>query len=149
MSTRLIAGFAIVLTAVALIPSAAHLFALPNKFSLTEDDYFVVQSLYRGWAFFGIVLISALAANVMLSILLRGQGLSYYLAGAAALLMGMTLAIFLTQIYPANTLTNNWTVVPDNWIELRFQWEFGHAVNAAITFLALCSVTVAALLKKV
>lgn len=83
----------------------------------------MAQSLYRGWAFFGLVLISTLVANVTLSILLRGQGLSFYLAAAAALFNGMTLAIFFTQIYPVNQVTSNWTVVPGNWIELRLQWE--------------------------
>ncbi len=80
MRTRIIAGLAIVLTALALVPAGAHLFALPNKADLTQEDYFVAQSVYRGWALFGVVLISALAVNVMLSILLRGQGMSFYLA---------------------------------------------------------------------
>lgn len=149
MDTRIIAGLAILLTALVLVPAGAHLFALPNKIGLTQDDYFVAQSLYRGWALFGIVLISALAANVTLSILMRGEGSCFYFAAAAALGVGMTLAIFFAWIYPVNQLTHNWTVIPDNWIELRLQWEFAHAINAAITFLALCCVIVAALVKKV
>ncbi|MGA7386275.1 MAG: hypothetical protein WBW81_16725 [Methylocella sp.] len=73
MRTRVIAGLAIILTALALVPSEAHLFALPifalpNKIGLTQEEYFVARSLYRGWALLGIVLISALAANVALSI---------------------------------------------------------------------------------
>lgn len=149
MRTRVIAGLAILLTALALVPAGAHLFALPNKIGLAQEDYFVAQSLYRGWALFGIVLISALAANGALSIVLRGQGMSFYLAGAAALCMGVTLAIFFAWIYPANQLTHNWTVVPDNWIALRLQWEIAHAINAGVTFLALCCVTAAALVKKI
>ncbi|MGH6835047.1 MAG: DUF1772 domain-containing protein [Methylocella sp.] len=148
MRTRVIAGLAIILTAIALVPSGAHLFALPNKIGLSQEDYFVAQSLYRGWSLFGAVLISALAFNTTLAILLRGQGMSFYLAGAAAFCIGTTLAIFFAQIYPVNQLTNNWTVVPENWIALRLQWEIAHATNAAITFLALCCVTAAALAKK-
>ena len=45
----------------------------------------MAQSLFSGWALFGIVLISALAANIALSIALHGQGMNSYLAGAAAL----------------------------------------------------------------
>ena len=147
MRTRIIAGLAIVLTALALVPAGAHFFALPNKADLTQEDYFVAQSVYRGWALFGVVLISALAVNVMLSILLRGQGMSFYLASAAALCIGLTLVIFFAEIYPVNQVTNNWTVVPDDWVALRLRWETAHAVNAVITFLALCCVTAAALLK--
>ena len=65
---------ALVLTALALVPSGAHLFALPNKIDLAQDQYFVVQNIYRGWALFGIVLCGALIANLVLAILLRGQG---------------------------------------------------------------------------
>lgn len=39
---------AIVLTAVALVPSAAHLFELPGKIDLARDAYFTVQSIYAG-----------------------------------------------------------------------------------------------------
>jgi hypothetical protein len=31
-----------------LVPSGAHLFALPNKIGLAQDQYFVVQNIYRG-----------------------------------------------------------------------------------------------------
>jgi energy-coupling factor transporter transmembrane protein EcfT len=101
----------------------------------------------RGWALFGVVLISALAANIALSIVLRGQGTSFYLAVAAALCMGATLAIFFIWIYPVNQVNHNWTVVPHNWTAL-LQWEASHATNAAITFLALCCVALAPVVKK-
>ena len=121
--------------------SGAYLFALPNKIGLAQDDYLVAQSLYRGWSLFGVVLIGSLAANAALAILLRGQGMSFYLASAAALCMGLILVIFFAEIYPINQLTNNWTVGPDNWIALRVRWELAHAINAVITFFALCCVT--------
>ena len=40
---------------------------------------------------------------------------------------------------------SNWTSVPANWEILRRHWEYSHAVNAAIVFLALCLVTASAL----
>jgi hypothetical protein len=36
---------AMVLTALALVPSGAHLFALPNKIHLRETDYFITQGI--------------------------------------------------------------------------------------------------------
>lgn len=42
--------FALVLTAPAMVPAGAHLFALPNKIGLNEASYFIAQGLYRGWA---------------------------------------------------------------------------------------------------
>jgi hypothetical protein len=35
---------ALVLTALALVPAGAHLFALPNKIGLAQEQYFIVQN---------------------------------------------------------------------------------------------------------
>jgi hypothetical protein len=48
------------LTALALVPSGAHLAALPNKMAMAQAAYFVAQQIYAGWALFGIVLFGAL-----------------------------------------------------------------------------------------
>ncbi|HEX7204375.1 MAG TPA: hypothetical protein VF237_04425 [Xanthobacteraceae bacterium] len=66
---------AIVLTALALVPGGAHFFSLPNKITLTESNYFIVQNIYRGWALFGIVLFGALFANMALAWAMRWPGL--------------------------------------------------------------------------
>src|SRR5690606_38373521 len=51
------------LTALALVPSAAHLFELRAKMRLTETQYFTVQSIYAGWALFSLAIIAAIVAN--------------------------------------------------------------------------------------
>ena len=48
---------ALTLTALILVPSAAHLFELPAKIGLGRDAYFGVQRLYDGWALFGIPIV--------------------------------------------------------------------------------------------
>ena len=53
---RLIQFLAIMLTALALVPSGAHLAALPNKMAMAQAAYFVAQQIYAGWALFGIIL---------------------------------------------------------------------------------------------
>ena len=145
MGLRIVQFLAIVLTALALVPAGAHLFELPNKIGLDQEQYFIVQNIYRGWALFGFTLFGALAANLALTIMVRRQRAPFRLALLAFLLVAATLAIFFTWTYPANQATGNWTAVPDNWRELRMQWEYAHAANAVLTFLALCAVTLAAL----
>jgi hypothetical protein len=145
MSLKTTQFLAVILTALALVPAGAHLFELPNKIGLPQDQYFVVQGIYRGWALLGIVLFAALAANLALAVLLRGSGAAFWLALAAFLLIAATLAIFFIWTYPANQATSNWTVMPANWMALRAQWEYAHAVNAVLTFLALCLVTTSVL----
>ena len=148
MGLRTAQFLALVFTALALVPAGTHLFELPNKIGLPQDDYFVVQGIYRGWALFGIVLFGALAANLAAAFVARRQRAPFWLALLAFLLVAATLVIFFTWTYPANRATSNWTVVPRNWQELRLQWEYAHATNAVLTFLALCAVTLSVLLTR-
>ena len=140
--------FALILTALALVPVGAHLAALPNKIAMNEPSYFIAQRIYDGWAWFGIVLIGAIIANAVAAITSRGQMAPFVLAALATLLMLGTLAIFFAFTFPANQATANWTTVPDDWQYLRRQWELSHAVNAAITFAAFCSLTLSVLLSR-
>ena len=142
---KIIQFLALTLTALALVPSGAHLFALPNKINLVAEQYFIVQSIYRGWSLFGIVLIGALIANLALALLLRGRGAPFVLALLAFLCMALTLVVFFIWTYAANQATNNWTMIPDNWEQLRREWEYSHAANAVVTFAAFCAVTLSVL----
>jgi hypothetical protein len=58
------------------------------------------------------------------------------------LFIAANLAIFFVWTFPTNQATSNWTVVPKNWNELRIQWEYSHAVNAVVTFVALACVVI-------
>ena len=87
---------AVVLTALALVPGGAHVFALPNKIGLSQEEYFTVQAIYRGWAWFGIVLAGALAANVSLAAALRDQRWPFRLALAGFIIIAASFVIFFT-----------------------------------------------------
>jgi hypothetical protein len=145
MRPRLAPFAAIILTALALVPAGAHLLALPNKIGLPQTEYFVVQGIYRGWALLGIILFASLAADVVLAIKLRHDRDAFAAALAGALLIAATLVIFFIWTYPANQATENWVIAPLNWQILRRHWEYAHAVNAVLTFLALCAVTTASI----
>ena len=148
MALRVVQFFAIVLTALSLVPGGAHLFELLNKIDLTAEQYFTVQSIYRGWNLFAFVLIPAVIVNLVLAAMMRGQALARAMALLAGVCMIATLVIFFIWVEPANRATGYWTTIPADWQSLRQQWEYGHAVNAVITFVALCSVTVAALVSR-
>ena len=145
MALRLVQFLAIMLTALALVPSGAHLAALPNKIAMAQAAYFVAQQIYAGWDLFGIVLFGALVANLAHAIMLRKLGRSLGYALASFLLIAANLAIFFVWTFPTNQATNNWTVVPKNWSALRIQWEYSHAANAVVTFAALVCVVIAVL----
>src|SRR5215472_7462478 len=147
MALRLIQVLAIILTALALVPSGAHLAAQPNKIAMEQEAYFVAQQVYAGWALFGIVMFGALTVNLAHTIVLRKLGRSFGLALASFLLIAATFAIFFVWTFPTNQATNNWTVVSTNWNELRSQWEYSHATNAVVTLAALVCVVIAVLRK--
>ena len=145
MALQLIQFLAIILTALALVPSGAHLAALPNKIAMAQAAYFVSQQIYAGWALFGIVLFGALVANLAHTIVLRRRGRSFGYALASFLFIAANLVICFVCTFPTNQATNNWTVATKNWNELRSQWEYSHAANAMVTFAALVCVVIAVL----
>ena len=136
---------AIVVTGLAVIAPGAHLFELPAKIAMSEEHYFIVQPIYRGWWMIGLLLPAAFVVNAALAFATKADRLAFRLALAAAGLIALNLAIFMIWTQPANVATENWAVRPENWQMLRRHWEFSHAVNAGVTFLAFCLATLAAL----
>ncbi|MBX3571330.1 MAG: DUF1772 domain-containing protein [Mesorhizobium sp.] len=126
------------LTALIAIPGGAHLFELPGKIGLGQDDYFTVQGIYAGWAWFGVPMIAAILANVALGVsewgLDRTASVSAFVAAS---LIAISLGVFFLFVFPGNQATANWTETPENWEALRRSWEYGHAANAVIVFAAL------------
>ncbi|WP_428490221.1 hypothetical protein [Rhodopila sp.] len=138
MGVKIVQFAAIILTALALVPFGAHLLELHNKIGLDRDHYMTVQSIYRGWALLGVVLIGAALANFFLAILTRDHTAAAMCAALAAILILLGLGIFLRWTYAANQATSNWSVLPNDWRMLRAHWEYSHAANAVLTFIALC-----------
>ena len=143
MLTKASQFLAVILTALALLPGGAHLMALPAKIAMPEDPYFVAQQVYRGWAWAGVVIFLAIFANFVAAFLAHGRRRQLFTV--AGLLIAATLALFFVWTYPANQATGNWTSAPENWEQLRTQWEYSHAANAALTFVALLCAVGAAL----
>jgi len=136
--------FAIAFTALALVPAGAHLLELPHKLNLPSDRYLIVQDLYRGWAFAGIVVAAALLSTGMLALRLRGR--KGFIAAAIGFgCIVATQIVFWSATYPANAATHDWTTLPANWQALRLRWELSHAINALLTLAALIATTFAAL----
>ena len=141
MQARAVQFLAIVTTAIALVPGGAHVLSLHAKLALPVEPYFVVQQIYQGWAWLGIVVVVAMLTNFASAMLTRDRPRQFVLSLAAGLLIAATLAIFFTWTYPANQATVNWTSIPGDWERLRMQWEYSHAATAALSFVAfVCSV---------
>src|SRR5262245_55124695 len=115
---------AIMLTAIAMGAALAHLFELPNKIDIGATDYLTVQRNYDNWWIVGLSVPLAFLSVLALTIVLRGTGTSFRLALIAFLLLVGELVLFWGLTAPVNRATENWTMLPGNWEELRAQWEY-------------------------
>jgi hypothetical protein len=140
---------ALLFTTLALAPALAHLLELPNKISLSKDGYLMVQQIYRGWALLGFVVAGALFSNLMLAISIRKKRKAFVLTLTAFLCIVGTQVVFWTFTYPANAATDNWTILPVNWQQLRSQWEYSHAASAVLNFIAFITLTLSVLAEDV
>jgi hypothetical protein len=123
--------------ALCLVPAGAHFFELAGKMSLSPAEYMTVQKIYVGWSFFGIAIVAALLLTLTHTFMVRGIITSFRLSLTAFLCLAATQLIFWTFTYPMNVASANWTVTPENFEAARRQWEYSHAVNAMVTFVAL------------
>ena len=131
----------VVSVAMCLVPAGAHFFELANKMSMSQPEYMTVQKIYVGWSFFGIAVIAALLITLIHTFMVRSDRTAFFLSLAAFLCLAATQGIFWTFTYPMNVASNNWTVTPADFEAARRQWEYSHAVNAVLTFVALVTIT--------
>src|SRR5215469_10976427 len=139
---------AVVSVALCLIPAGTHFFELANKMSLSTAEYMTTQKIYAGWSFFGVAIIAAIAFTLTHTVMVRADRTAFLLSLSALLLLGATQVIFWTFTYPMNVATNNWTITPQDFEATRRQWEYSHAVNAVLTFVALVTITLSASIYK-
>jgi hypothetical protein len=144
MAINTVKFLSIAFTALALVPSGAHSMEFVNKIRLPAESYLTVQGIYRGWALSGILVAAALVSTIALAFVLRGQQ-GFVEALIAALCIAGTQIVFWSRTYPVNTATHNWTLLTDNWQELRARWEYSHIASALLNLGALFAAIVAAL----
>ena len=135
----------VLLVAIAMAAGFAHLFELPHKIGMTAEEYLTVQQIYRGWALLGIAIIGALVTLSIVAIRIRHDREPFALTLAAAGCIALSLVVFFVFTFPVNQATQNWTMLPADWQDLRRRWEYSHAINAGLYFIALVLVTLSLL----
>jgi hypothetical protein len=139
---------AVVSVAIYLVPGGAHFFELANKMAMSQSEYMTVQKIYAGWSSFGVAIVAALLLTLLHTFMVRRDRTAFLLSLIAFLCLAATQGIFWTFTYPMNVASNQWTAAPADFEAVRRQWEYSHAVNAALTFAALVTVTSSALIYK-
>jgi hypothetical protein len=158
---------AFLFVALVLAAGLARLFVMPAKMALPAAAYLTAQHIYSGWELLGIAIAGALLSLGTLAWQLRPRsGRALFLSSArrprslsarqgrpraCALTMAAFLAIVADKAivwllaHPANQATGNWTFLPDNWLALRAQWEYAHAVGALLDLLAFLALVMSVL----
>ena len=143
--TALVRILSVLSVALYLVPTGAHLAEMRAKFALSQDAYMSAQRPYDDWALFGAVLFAAILLTALNAVLSRASRVGRWLSATACLFLMSDLALFFAFTYPVNLASQNWTIVPPDFDAARLQWEVSHAASAAIIFVTLIIIVVAAL----
>jgi hypothetical protein len=139
---------ALLSTATALGAALAHLFELPNKIGLPAGQYFVVQQAYNGWDKLAFLLLVELLSMIGVAVLYWQQPVVRWAALVAIACLVAAQVLFWLFTYPANVATSMWTAIPDNWEQLRRNWEYSHAGGAIFQLLAMAALIVGVLSRR-
>lgn len=121
----------------------AHALELPNKMLLDQQEYFIVQKVYRGWNKLAYLLAVEVIGMLLLIYMVRHERDVRTRVLLALGSVALAQAVFWVFTYPANQVTADWTLQPENWRELRRQWEYSHLAGAVFQTFALCWLTLA------
>ena len=122
----------------------AHVLEQPAKVQYDAALYILLQkSLYVQWGpphIGGVLEPLAIAATGLLAFFVRKskRNLWIYVSALFVLLLAFPV-VFLWLVAPANAvfLATTPPSVPLNWIDMRSNWETGHAIRFALQFAAL------------
>jgi undecaprenyl pyrophosphate phosphatase UppP len=147
MWTKIVQITSIISITIVFGSAFAHLLEAYNKMRLSKNEYQVAQQLYRGWALLAVVVLIALFSTMLLAIQTRHQP-EFMPNLLSTICIALAVIIFFVFIFPVNQQTENWTILPDNWMHLRNRWEFSHIASAVLYFVALLLVVVPLVIKR-
>ena len=151
---RLWRFFTIVLAALALTMTSAHVLELPQKMRYDQQLYSAVNTtLYRYFATVGgIYSMGSIVAAGVLTYLSRNRGPTFRWSLAGTLLLVLWFISWLALVAPVNNqiaaaLEAAPETVPALWMQLRGRWEYGHAAGFAIQLVGFCALVISVLVE--
>lgn len=152
MARYLTALAALLLAALSLGPSYAHVLEAPPRLSVWPPELWREATVFHGqfllFATVGAPIdIAALLAAALLAYLLRRERPAFRLALAGFLLMACGLAVWFWRVSPANAVLATWKPgpLPADYADVRWRWESGHMAVAALKAIGFVALLMAAL----
>jgi hypothetical protein len=139
---------AIVLAALALTMTSAHVLEMPQKMGYSAEMYSAVNTtLYRYFAIVGgVYQIGGLVAAAVLAVVARRTP-TWRSALSGAILLLLSFASWVVLVQPVNSqvaaaLDSSPSTVPALWAQLRGRWEYGHATGFVLQLLGFAALVV-------
>ncbi|AFY54303.1 hypothetical protein Riv7116_1758 [Rivularia sp. PCC 7116] len=137
----------LVLTSIATGVALCHALELPNKMALSATMWLNVQKvLYNGFGkILGPIEYGALVTTLLVLFLVRKQRRTFILTLITSVLIAIALIVWLSFVGPANLRVDTALTVPIGWMQIRNQWEYGHATRAGLFLVALIALSLSIL----
>jgi hypothetical protein len=139
----------LLLVALTLGLTFAHVMEIPGKLRLAGPDWLTVQqNLYVAFGVVGAVIeVAAILLTWVLAVLVRRRRPAFALTLVAAACATAGIVAWALLVAPMNTALSAWTPasLPDDWTATRNQWEIGHAIHCGFFALAFCGLLLALL----
>jgi hypothetical protein len=143
---------ALLLAALSLTMTSAHVLELPQKMRYPAELYAAVNgTLYRQFAIVGgSYTIGAMVAAAVLAVLARRHRAGFGWAAAGAACLVIAFVMWLGIVNPVNlrmaeALRTAPETVPQQWMLYRGRWEYGHAAGFVVQLAGFCALLVSAL----
>ncbi|MGH7930811.1 MAG: DUF1772 domain-containing protein [Candidatus Binatia bacterium] len=143
---------AVVLAALALTMTSAHVLELPQKMQYDQQLYSAVNTtMYKYFAIIGgIYSMGSIVVAGILAYFVRKHRLAFRWALAGTLLLVIWFISWLTVVAPVNNqvaaaLEATPEAVPALWMQLRERWEYGHALGFVIQLFGFCAIVISVL----
>lgn len=124
-----------------------HALELPNKMALSAAMWLEVQKiLYNGFGkVLGLVEYGALLTTLFVLFLIRKRRRTFILTLVSSVSIAIALIVWLSFVDPANFRVDTALTVPTDWMQIRNQWEYGHATRAGLFLVALITLSLSIL----
>lgn len=128
---------AVALVAIAMAATLGGALSLPARLQLQPSDYLMAQRLGHSALLVGVLGVLALAAAAVHSFLVRETTAAFAWSIVAVCGLAAAQIVFWAVAFPIIAVTQDWTVVPEDFEAVRHQWEYALAAAGALCFGAL------------
>jgi hypothetical protein len=152
MATYILCLASLLITALSLAPSFAHVLEAPPRLLVWSPELWRETTVFNGqfqlFASVGAPIdLAAIALTAALTYALRTERSAFRYSLAGTLLLLLALASWFAIVAPANGVLATWKPgpVPPDFDAVRLRWETGHMTVAALKALALAFICSAVL----